>query len=144
MNEKTRPRAVAFESGPLEVAGPARIVSATGEELGRATAEKPVYLCRCGASENKPFCDGAHQACDYAAAGDFPEEKLKEPTDDSQSEITVRVLQNGPLVLEGAFDVSCGGDDLRSTSRITVCRCGASSRPPVCDGSHKAAGFCAD
>ena len=27
----------------------------------------PVYLCRCGQSKNKPFCDGAHLAAKFEA-----------------------------------------------------------------------------
>lgn len=44
-------------SGPLWVRGLIPITSATGETYetrNRAT------LCRCGASNNKPFCDGSH------------------------------------------------------------------------------------
>jgi CDGSH-type Zn-finger protein len=25
------------------------------------SAIDPLYLCRCGASKNKPFCDGSHE-----------------------------------------------------------------------------------
>lgn len=29
----------------------------------------PVYLCRCGQSKNKPFCDGSHLASKFEAPG---------------------------------------------------------------------------
>ena len=37
--------------------------SESGEDI---QIEKPVFLCRCGASTNKPFCDGAHVGIDYS------------------------------------------------------------------------------
>jgi CDGSH-type Zn-finger protein/uncharacterized Fe-S cluster protein YjdI len=43
--------------GPLQVRGNLEIISGTGRVVTRATAAK---LCRCGGSQTKPFCDGAH------------------------------------------------------------------------------------
>jgi len=25
--------------------------------------EQPIFICRCGLTQNPPFCDGAHAAC---------------------------------------------------------------------------------
>jgi len=48
----------------------ASLMIETVEELsdgsGRAV-KVPVYLCRCGASRNKPYCDGAHAAVGFKA-----------------------------------------------------------------------------
>ena len=44
-------------NGPLFVRGPIRIVDPEGRLIREDTR---VALCRCGASENKPFCDGSH------------------------------------------------------------------------------------
>lgn len=45
------------DGGPLVAKGISRFVGANGE----AIEAKPVMaLCRCGASQNKPFCDGSH------------------------------------------------------------------------------------
>ncbi len=49
--------------GPLLVRGPIRIVQPDGtvEELPRAA------FCRCGRSQNKPFCDGSHRESGFRA-----------------------------------------------------------------------------
>jgi len=49
----------ALKNGPLEVAGPVDLQDAAGAPV--PTSEDPVYLCRCGQSGNKPFCDGTHK-----------------------------------------------------------------------------------
>jgi CDGSH-type Zn-finger protein/uncharacterized Fe-S cluster protein YjdI len=45
-------------NGPLLVNGPVEIMTGTGRCVERTTE---TALCRCGASENKPYCDGSHQ-----------------------------------------------------------------------------------
>ncbi len=44
--------------GPLEVSGEVRIVAPDGAVI-RETSK--AYLCRCGHSKSKPFCDGSHK-----------------------------------------------------------------------------------
>ena len=47
----------ATENGPYEVRGAGTVTLHDGTK----TPEKKVmYLCRCGMSANKPFCDGSH------------------------------------------------------------------------------------
>lgn len=50
------------KNGPLLVKGNLTVISSGGRESWRGTQ---VALCRCGASENKPFCDGKHKAIDF-------------------------------------------------------------------------------
>jgi CDGSH-type Zn-finger protein len=54
-------------NGPYRLTGPARITDPLGTEIvieeGRA-----VSLCRCGASDTKPFCDGTHSRIGFQAA----------------------------------------------------------------------------
>ena len=50
--------------GPLEVSGEVEILAADGP-LVKETAKS--YLCRCGHSEKKPFCDGAHKREGFTA-----------------------------------------------------------------------------
>lgn len=44
--------------GPIELAGPVRITLEDGSVDERAGR---VFLCRCGGSAKKPFCDGSHK-----------------------------------------------------------------------------------
>jgi len=47
----------AVPNGPLQLSGNVEILSGTGRVVLRTQSAR---LCRCGASENKPFCDGSH------------------------------------------------------------------------------------
>jgi hypothetical protein len=44
-------------NGPLLVKGAVEIVSGTGTTIAKISS---TALCRCGASANKPYCDGSH------------------------------------------------------------------------------------
>ena len=52
---------------------------------------------------------------------------------------TARVRENGPLAVHAAITL----DGRAEGYRLTLCRCGASSRKPYCDGSHATAKFTA-
>lgn len=52
-------------SGPLWVRGGVQVVGSDGYEY---ELRNRVTLCRCGASRNKPFCDGAHATIRFNAA----------------------------------------------------------------------------
>jgi CDGSH-type Zn-finger protein len=48
-----------LKDGPYEVRGTVELVDA--KKAAFQLSEDPIYLCRCGQSANKPFCDGSHQ-----------------------------------------------------------------------------------
>jgi CDGSH-type Zn-finger protein len=50
----------ALKDGPYEVDGGAKVLDNTGKEYAESQFP-PLYLCRCGQSKNKPFCDGSHK-----------------------------------------------------------------------------------
>ncbi len=45
-------------NGPLHVTGNLEIVTGTGRTINRVAE---TWLCRCGQSKNKPYCDGTHK-----------------------------------------------------------------------------------
>ena len=47
------------ENGPSEVVGDVTLKDHDGRMV-TAKAGEPIYLCRCGLSNNKPFCDDTH------------------------------------------------------------------------------------
>lgn len=54
----------------------------------------------------------------------------------------IAVTDDGPLWVTGAIPVAVAdGDTIETRNRVTLCRCGASANKPLCDGSHKTAGF---
>lgn len=53
-------------NGPYIVKGSVKLVDADGKEW--PVEGDTIALCRCGGSQNKPFCDGTHAKIDFKAA----------------------------------------------------------------------------
>ena len=54
-----------LKNGPLEVKGKVELVDASKNAY--TTTEETIYLCRCGQSSTKPFCDGTHTKVGFRA-----------------------------------------------------------------------------
>jgi CDGSH-type Zn-finger protein len=55
-----------LKNGPYMVSGPITLLDSDENPI---TVEKErIFLCRCGASTNKPFCDGTHSKIGFNAA----------------------------------------------------------------------------
>ena len=127
--------------GPLYLRGNIEIQNAEGETILEDTR---VAMCRCGESENKPFCDNSHKDIDFKAPAGFDESKLR-PTDDGDADhdkLVLRLMDNGPILLEGDYEVySIANQRVNSQKNVAMCRCGQSDSKPFCDGTHKEVGF---
>jgi len=123
------------ENGPLAIN--AEIVLA-GAPIGtRAT------LCRCGASANKPYCDGSHVAAAFTATGE-PPTSTSGPLAKRDGALAITPYPNGPLGVAGAVEIISGtGRTIDRVEKIALCRCGHSGRKPFCDGTHARVGFTA-
>jgi CDGSH-type Zn-finger protein/uncharacterized Fe-S cluster protein YjdI len=58
---------VPLKDGPLQINGNVELCTGTGRTITRV---QETYLCRCGSSANKPFCDGSHAKIGFVAEGD--------------------------------------------------------------------------
>lgn len=60
----------ALKNGPYQVSGDLSALGLKDSEGNPydLAGKKSVYLCRCGASTMKPFCDGQHSKIGFAAA----------------------------------------------------------------------------
>ena len=55
--------------------------------------------------------------------------------------VTIKIKENGPLIVEGDFKLlDASGQEVPLTKRA-LCRCGASTIKPFCDGTHSKIGF---
>lgn len=55
------------DHGNLRVVGPITVLDGEGKAF-EVEVGKPVFLCRCGGSATKPFCDGTHRANGFQGA----------------------------------------------------------------------------
>lgn len=55
-----------LENGPLKISGDELSLNFCGEAI-EVEAGKDLYVCRCGESQNPPFCDGSHAKTGFVA-----------------------------------------------------------------------------
>ena len=60
------------DNGPFVIKAPVQVVDHDGKPVTIPAGQETIALCRCGASKNKPFCDGAHNGCGFQAAEKAP------------------------------------------------------------------------
>lgn len=53
-----------LDNGPLKVEGPCSVLDHEGQAVP-VREGKAVFLCRCGHSAKKPFCDGTHNKIQF-------------------------------------------------------------------------------
>jgi CDGSH-type Zn-finger protein len=54
----------------------------------------------------------------------------------------IAVVDDGPLFVTGGVPISRADErPFETRNRVTLCRCGRSATKPLCDGSHREAGF---
>jgi len=137
--ELPEPRATAtlVADGPIYLRG--RIVHAGGTHASLVEYTR-VALCRCGASANKPFCDGSHARIGFKDPGACA---AAEPAGAATAgEVRLIPIKNGPLMVEGQVEFrAADGSTFVAGDKCWLCRCGASANKPFCDGSHKRIGF---
>jgi CDGSH-type Zn-finger protein/uncharacterized Fe-S cluster protein YjdI len=121
------------ENGPVALHGEVEIT-------GHGSARR-VTLCRCGASQNKPYCDGAHAAAGFTATGEPPTNESA-PLAVRNGPLKLTPYPNGPVGFQGNLEVVSGtGRTITRVTKGAFCRCGQSASKPFCDGTHAKVGF---
>ena len=126
------------KDSPLYIRGDVEIKEHDGATLLEDTR---VALCRCGESQNKPFCDNSHRNPGFRDDGSLDG---KPYTDSSETggRLDIQLTPNGPLFMKGEFEIrSSEGEPAYRESQAALCRCGHSGRKPFCDGTHGGIGW---
>lgn len=130
--------------GPLYARGNLAIEPVSGDQESAVVSENRAALCRCGASENKPFCDRQHVDAGFQAPGSVAVENAPEgqPASGSPGPLRFEPMPDGPLIASGKMIIAGqDGDVSLELEKGALCRCGASKKKPFCDGAHRAIGF---
>ncbi len=58
------------------------------------------------------------------------------------AEVSIQVIKNGPYIVKGEVEITdADGNRYPVEKRMALCRCGASTEKPFCDGTHSKIGF---
>jgi len=125
-------------NGPLQCQGDITVQDAEGNILLQGDE---AWLCRCGQSKDKPFCDGTHKNIGFTDPAGF-EDLRGEPKESETGPLIITVKSNAMLSAKGPVTI-CSQDEksVSTRNRIALCRCGQSGNKPFCDGSHNRCGF---
>ncbi len=94
----------------------------TGDSIVRLAVINEVEKCPSGAITYRFDGDGADNEVDRKTQ--------------------IAAIDDGPLWVTGDIAITTAdGTELETRARVTLCRCGHSGNKPLCDGSHKDAGF---
>ena len=56
--------------------------------------------------------------------------------------VTIDTIKNGPYIVKGEVELKdADGNKFPVEARMALCRCGASTEKPFCDGTHSKIGF---
>jgi len=131
---------VVSNNGPLYARGALDIDGAAGDMPG---VRSRAALCRCGKSENKPFCDNSHEEAEFRDRGAIGESGPGSEADGGS--LSIKKAPNGPLLISGDVTLFTGsGREAWRGSKTALCRCGESKNKPFCDGSHRESGWKSD
>lgn len=123
--------------GPIYVRGDLS-VEVPGEGVRKETR---LALCRCGASADKPFCDGSHVEAGFADAGLVRDGRLVPLPEERSSRVVFSCAENGPILVRGSLRIEAADGTVVEGEKGALCRCGLSTTKPFCDGSHARGGF---
>ena len=58
------------------------------------------------------------------------------------ADVTIDIIRNGPFIVNGTAELKdADGNAYPVKQRMALCRCGASTTKPFCDGTHSKIGF---
>ncbi len=128
--------ALVTAGGPLQITGNITLVN----EDGSIRYANHLTLCRCGSSNSKPDCSGAHLDREFLHAGKFSAAS-DVASSTRPSKITVSLIKDGPVTFRGRLRLHNQFGQECTKMRGSLCRCGQSTNKPFCDGSHERTGF---
>ena len=128
--------ALVSSGGPLQITGNITLV---GED-GSVQYANHLTLCRCGASNSKPECDGQHLEREFLNTGKITDVSEITPSQRA-SKITISCIKDGPITFRGRLRLHNQFGQECVKMRGSLCRCGQSTSKPFCDGSHQRVGF---
>ena len=105
-----------------------KMIKETGNSEVRAKVIAMVEKCPSGALSFAFETEGEPLEPDFPKEPNLPKE--------------IVIVPDGPIWITGGIPLERSDwQPLETRNRVTLCRCGASARKPLCDGSHKEIGF---